>query len=76
MLEFTSYGLTGLVAMLAVAFCFAFSDDLAPSKNKSSADPLDNAYSIGSPTPVEKGTSVVCGDRLQHGQEQVDPLHG
>jgi hypothetical protein len=43
MLELTSYGLTGLVAMLAVVFCLACSDDRASAKDKSSFDSVNNA---------------------------------
>jgi len=53
MLELTSYGLSGLVAMLVVAFCFAFSDELAPRKEESSFDPI-KTYICLAPRCLEK----------------------
>jgi hypothetical protein len=76
MLELTSYGLTGLVAMLTVVFCFAFKDDCALAKKTPSLDPIDNAHLLRTPMPVETGPGAVYGDRMQHGQERGGTLHG
>jgi hypothetical protein len=42
--ELTSYGLTGLTAMLVIAFCFAHGDGFAPTRGKSSYDLINNMY--------------------------------
>ena len=34
MLELMSYGLTGLTAALVIAFCFAYGDELPPTREK------------------------------------------
>jgi len=67
MLELTSYGLTGLVAMLVVAFCFAFSDELAPRKEESSFDPIQNVHLPGSSVPNETLAAAGSRDRAQQG---------
>lgn len=76
MLELTSYGLTGVVAILVVAFCVAYSDDLAPAKEKCSFDPVSNAHLPGSPMPAETGAVAVCSDRTQHAQAPEGAVHG
>jgi hypothetical protein len=48
--ELTSYGLTGLAAMLVIAFCFAYGHELPPTREKSSHDPINNAHMNDSPT--------------------------
>jgi hypothetical protein len=40
MLELIAYGLVGLAAMLVIAFCFAYADELSPVREKSSFDPV------------------------------------
>ena len=75
MLELTSYGLTGLVAMLVIAFCFAFSDDLGLAKEGPPSDP-NNPHVHGSPMPAETRAGAVCRDRAQHAQEPEGALHG
>jgi hypothetical protein len=58
MLELTSYGLTGLVVVLAVA-CYLIFDDAAPTKNSRSFDSINNARSLGSPGHAEKGSDTL-----------------
>jgi hypothetical protein len=41
--ELMSYGLTGLTAMLVIAFCFAYGDELPRTREKSSYDPINHA---------------------------------
>jgi hypothetical protein len=76
MLELTSYGLTGLVAMLIVVFFFVFKDDCALAKETPSLDPIDNAHLLRTPMPDETGPGAEYGDRVQHGQERRGTLHG
>jgi hypothetical protein len=52
--ELTSYGLTGLTAMLVIAFCFAYGDELPGTREKSSDDLVNNAHMNNSPT-IEAG---------------------
>ena len=64
MLEVTSYGLTGLVATLVVAFCFAFSEDLAPRKEEFSLDRIKNTHLPGSSVPNETLAAAGSRDRV------------
>jgi hypothetical protein len=43
MVELTSYGLTGLTAMLVVAFCFAFGDEIPRTRDKFSRGLINDA---------------------------------
>jgi hypothetical protein len=52
--ELTSYGLTGLTAMLVMAFCFAYSNELPRTREKSSYDLINNPHLNDSPL-VETG---------------------
>jgi hypothetical protein len=52
--ELTSYGLTGVTAVLVIAFCFACGDELPRTREKSSYDLLNNADVNDSPL-VETG---------------------
>jgi hypothetical protein len=52
--ELTSYGLTGVTAVLVIASCFACRDELSRTREKSSKDLLDNVDVNDSP-PVETG---------------------
>jgi hypothetical protein len=54
MVELTSYGLTGLIAMLVMAFCFACGDELPSTREKSRYD-LNNAHMNDSPM-IKTGT--------------------
>ena len=48
-LELIAYGLAGLAAMLVIAFCFAYGDELSSAREKSSFDPVNrNAASSDS----------------------------
>jgi hypothetical protein len=38
MLELMSYGLTGLAAVVVLAFCFAYSEALSPGQDKRSIE--------------------------------------
>lgn len=52
--ELTSYGLTGVTAVLVMAFCFACGDELPWTREKSSHDLLNNVDVNDSPL-VETG---------------------
>jgi hypothetical protein len=54
MVELTSYGLTGLAAILAIAFCLAYGDELAPTREKFSYGLINNPHVNDSPL-VETG---------------------
>src|ERR1700683_3729479 len=54
MVELTSYGLTGVTAVLVIAFCFACGDELPRTRETSSYDLLNNADLNDSPL-VETG---------------------
>ena len=45
MVELTSYALTGLTAMLVIAFCFACGGELPSTREKSSHDLISDARS-------------------------------
>jgi hypothetical protein len=44
MVELTSYGLTGLTAMLVIAFCFASGVELPSNREKSPHDLISDAH--------------------------------
>jgi hypothetical protein len=75
MLELTSYGLTGLVAMLFVAFCFACKDESASFGDKPSCGLMYDAE-LRHPKPVEGCTCTVNGDTWLQGQQHEGSLHG
>ena len=52
MVELTSYGLTGLTGMLVMAFCFAYSNELPRTREKSSYDLINNPHLNDSPLVV------------------------
>jgi hypothetical protein len=56
MLELTIYGLVGLAAMLIMAFCFAYADEVSSARKQFSFDPNDNAHLTNSPA-IKPGTS-------------------
>lgn len=58
MLELTSYGLTGLVVMLAVA-CYLMFDDTAPTTKNRSFDSINEARSLGSLLDTEKDSDTL-----------------
>jgi hypothetical protein len=57
--ELTSYGLTGLTAMLVIAFCFACGDALPATQEKSSHD-LINSVHMNDSSMIETGREA-CG---------------
>jgi hypothetical protein len=75
MLELTSYGLTGLVAMLFVAFCFACKDESASFGDKPSSSLMCDAE-LRHPKPVEGCTCTANGDTWLQGQQHEGSLHG
>jgi hypothetical protein len=74
-LELTSYGLTGLVAMLLVVFCFACKDDFASFSERPSAPPMFDA-DLRDLKPVERCTGVANGDTRTQDQKHEWVLHG
>jgi hypothetical protein len=50
--ELASYGLTGLTAMLIMAFSFAYGDELRRTREKSSYGLINNAHGNNSPLAV------------------------
>jgi hypothetical protein len=75
MLELMSYGLTGLVAILLVAFCFAWKDEPASFNRKLSSGPTYDAESRH-PEPVERCTGAANDDTWHQGQKNEKALHG
>lgn len=75
MLELTSYGLTGLVATLLVAFCFACKDESASFSDKPSSG-LRYDAELRHPKPVERCTCAANGDTGAQGQQHEGSLHG
>ena len=49
MMELTIYGLMGLAAMLVIAFCPVYADELSPLREQSSYEPNNNAHVIDPP---------------------------
>jgi len=75
MLELTSYGLTGVVAMLLVAFCFACKDESASVSDKPASRLVYDAE-LRQPKPVERCTCAANGDTGPQGQQHEGALHG
>jgi hypothetical protein len=75
MLELTSYGLTGLVAILLVAFCFACKDEPALFCHKPSSRPTYDAE-LCHPKPVERCTGTANSDTGPPGLKHEGVLHG
>ena len=57
-MEPTSYGLTGLTAMLVITFCFAHGDELPRTREKSSYGPINNAHVNNSPMVETRARSL------------------
>jgi hypothetical protein len=74
-LEPTSYGLTGLVAVLLVVFCFACKDDFASFRERPSSSPMFDADLLDL-KPVERRRDVANGDTRPQDQKQEWVLHG
>ena len=75
MLELTSYGLTGLVAMLLVAFCFACKDESASFGDKPSSGLMYDAE-LRHPKPIERCTGTANSDTEPQGPKHEGILHG
>jgi len=75
MLELMSYGLTGLVAMLLVAFCFACKDEFASVSGKPSSGLMCDAE-LRHPKPVERCTCAAKGDTGPQGQKHEGAING
>ena len=65
MVELMSYGLTGLTAMLVIAFCFAYGDELARTRKKSSYDLVHRA-------PRNDFSMIEAGARSLRLRREVD----
>jgi hypothetical protein len=74
MLEPTIYGLTGLAAMLVVAFYFACADDFAPDREKSSLGRRKNAY-FHDCQMIETETGNLQFHRTVGKQQESTPAH-
>ncbi|MGB8583962.1 MAG: hypothetical protein WCD47_24330 [Candidatus Sulfotelmatobacter sp.] len=57
-MELACYGLTGVTAVLVIAFCFAYGDELSQTREKFSYDLINNAYLNDSPL-VENGAQIL-----------------
>ena len=75
MLELMSYGLTGLVAILLVAFYFACKDGSASFSDKHSSRSMDGAE-FGHPRNVGRGTCAADTDAGPRGQTHAGALNG
>jgi len=68
MVELTSYGLTGLTAMLVIAICFAYADELPPTRENSSHDLINDAYLNDSRIIGTATGSLGLGSRVRERQ--------
>lgn len=75
MVELTSYGLTGLVAILLVAFCLACKDESASFGEKPSFRPTYDA-GLGHPKLVDRWTGAANSDTGQQSQKHEGNLNG
>jgi hypothetical protein len=75
MLEVAPYGLTGLVAILVVAFCFACTDSSAPFSDKRCSRSVDDTNSAH-PNYVERSTCTADTDAGLTAQEHKEALNG
>jgi hypothetical protein len=75
MLELTSYGRTGLVAILLVAFWFACKDEPASFSHKPSSGPISDAE-LCHRKPVERCTGTANCDTDPQGLKHEGVLHG
>jgi uncharacterized protein (TIGR03118 family) len=56
--ELTSYGLTGVTAVLVISFCFAYGGELPRTRKKSSYDLINNAHLNDSPLVETEARSL------------------
>ena len=75
MLELAFYGLTGLTAMLVIAFCFAYGDDLPRTCGKSSYDLINSAH-VDTSTVVETGHGAIYSDGFRADRRSLEAFHG
>ena len=75
MLELMSYGLTGLVAIVLVAFCFACKGGFASLGDKHSSRSMDGAE-FRHPENVERRTCAADTDAGPRGKEHTGVLNG
>ncbi len=75
MLELAPYYLTGLVAILLGALCFACKDDSASFSDKHSSRSMDNAE-FRHPKAVERCTCAADTDSGSRSRQQEGALNG
>jgi hypothetical protein len=75
MLEFTSYGLTGLVAILLAAFCFACKNEPVSFSHKPSSGPISDVESCHRKL-VERCSGTANSDTDPRGLKHEGVLHG
>ena len=77
MLELVSYGLTGLAALVVIAFCFAYSETSSPGQEKRSIDRMNEAYWPLSGRSCERSTGAgAIFSRNPNEAGHGDALHG
>ncbi len=72
MVELTAYGLTGLMAILVMAFCFAYGDELPPPRKKSARDLINNAR-LNHSRIIEATTGSLRFGRTAGEQQETAP---
>jgi hypothetical protein len=75
MLELAPYGLTGLVAILLIAFCFACQDDSASFSDNHSFSSMADAE-LHNPKGIERRTRTADGDIGPRSQKHEGALNG
>jgi hypothetical protein len=75
MLELTSYGLTGMVAILLLVFCSACKDEFASFSEGPQSGPMYEAE-LRHPKPVERDMGAANSDPAQTGPKHEGVLHG
>jgi len=75
MLELASYGLTALVAILLVSFCFACKDESASFSDKHSSGSMDGAE-LHHSKDVERCTCAADTESDPTGQKHEGALRG
>lgn len=68
MLELMSNGLTGMVAMLLVVFCFACNGESASFSDKRSSGPIYDGE-LRHPKPADRRTGAANVDTGPHGKK-------
>jgi hypothetical protein len=61
MLELVSYGLTGLAAIVVIAFCFAYGETFSPGQEERSIDRMNEAHWPLSRRSCERSTGTGAG---------------